>query len=351
MSLERLAPEQNDTLDGIQEPVETRQLFGHNEIARQVAAAYREGKLHHALLLVGPQGIGKATFAMHLARHLLAHPDPVGAPETFAPADPDSSIFRQVATGAHASVLHLTRPFNDKTKKFATFITVDEIRKVARFLSLRTHDGSYRVVIVDPADDMNRNAANALLKSLEEPPERVVFMLISHAPGGLLPTIRSRCQVLRMAPLGDADMQAALGAAGINVPADAEARAALFGRAAGSVRQAILLSEYGGLELAEAADRFLAAGRRDPLDAYKLADAVAGRDRGIQFDLLNRHVLDRLAAAASTAATEGDARRAGRLAEAWSDASRSLSEAEEYNLDKREHVVGMLHRIAAALAA
>ena len=349
MSAESLAPARHDTLDGIPDPAESVRLFGHSEAVAQVADAYREGRLHHALLLAGPQGIGKATFAYHLARHLLAHPEPREAPASFQPADASSALFRQVASGVHPSVLHLTRPYNDKTKKFATLITVDEIRKVAKFLSMRTHDGSYRIVIVDSADDMNRNAANALLKNLEEPPGRVLFILISHAQGGLLPTIRSRCQTVRMSPLAEQDMDDALTAAGIKLPDDPQARERLTARAGGSARQAILLAEYGGLELAEAADRFLGASRRDPLDAYKLADAVTGREREVQFELLNRHILDRLAEAATAAAESGDIRRAGRLAAAWDAASQALATADEYNLDKREHVIGQLNRVAAEL--
>ncbi|TIX19989.1 DNA polymerase III subunit delta', partial [Mesorhizobium sp.] len=209
MIFERIAPEQHDTLDGVPEPSETPFLIGHSQAAGMLTAAYRAGKLPHALIFSGPVGIGKATLAFHLAHHLLKHPDFAQAPESLATPDPASSLFRQIATGAHPGVLHLTRPLNDKTKSFKTVVTVDEIRKVNRFLSLTSHDGSYRVVIVDPADDMNTNAANALLKNLEEPPARTLFILIVHAPGSLLPTIRSRCQVVRLTPLDAEDLMAA----------------------------------------------------------------------------------------------------------------------------------------------
>ena len=198
LMFERIAPEQHDTLDGIPEPAENPHLFGHGEAASMLAAAYRAGKLPHALLFAGPLGVGKATLAFHLAYHLLKFPRHESAPAELAKPDPDSALFRQIAIGAHPSVLHLTRPANEKTKGFKTVVTVDEIRRVNRFLSMTSHDGGYRVVIVDPADDMNVNAANALLKNLEEPPSRTVFILISHSPGGLLPTIRSRCQMVRL---------------------------------------------------------------------------------------------------------------------------------------------------------
>ncbi|RUW17149.1 DNA polymerase III subunit delta', partial [Mesorhizobium sp. M1E.F.Ca.ET.041.01.1.1] len=210
MIFERIAPEQHDTLDGVPEPSETPRLIGHAQAAGMLAAAYRAGKLPHALILTGPLGIGKATLAFHLAHHVLKYPDFTAAPGTLAVPDPASSLFRLIATGAHPSVLHLTRPANDKTKSFKTVLTVDEIRKVSRFLSMTSHDGSYRVVIVDPADDMNTNAANALLKNLEEPPARTLFILIVHAPGSLLPTIRSRCQMVRLTPLAADELMAVL---------------------------------------------------------------------------------------------------------------------------------------------
>jgi DNA polymerase-3 subunit delta' len=347
---ERLAPEQADSLPDIPEPAENPHLFGHAQHAAQIAAAYRTGKLHHALLLAGPKGIGKATFAFHLAHHLLSHPRAADAPESFGRPDPESAVARQVASGAHPAVLHLTRPYDDKTKKFKSAITVDEIRRVGRFLSLRAHDDSYRVVIVDPADEMNRNAANALLKSLEEPPARAIFLLISHAPGTLLPTIRSRCQLLRFAPLSEAEIGSVLGSFGSGLPDAPDARRALVERAGGSARQAILLAEHGGFDVTEAADQFIATARRDPLDAYKLADAVTGRDRTVTFDILNEHLLDRIAREAGEAASRGEERRAARLADLWDEANATIRDTDTYNLDRRQHVVGLLNRIGEALS-
>lgn len=348
---DRLAPEQHDSLPDIVEPAENPHLVGHDEQARMIAAAYRADKLHHALLLTGPKGVGKATFAFHLAHHLLKHPHGASAPDAFSSPDMASSLSRQIASGAHRSVLHLTRPYDEKSKKFKTAITVDEIRRVSRFLSMRSHDDSYRIVIVDPADDMNRNAANALLKNLEEPPARAIFVLISHAPGGLLPTIRSRCQVLRMHPLGPDDLDAALGAVASGLPEDKAARDAMVALAGGSARQAILLSEYGGFDIMQATDRYLAQKRHDPLDAYKLADAVGGREQEIQFGMLNDHLLDRIAGEAAGAAGAGDARRAARLSELWQGANSAIIETETFNLDKRQHVVGLLRRVGEALRA
>jgi len=347
---ERLAPEQADSLADIPEPAENPRLVGHSEHAAQLAAAYRAGKLHHALLLTGPKGIGKATFAFRLAHHLLANPVGEHAAESFADPDVGGSTFRQVASGAHPAVLHLTRPYDEKAKKFKGAITVDEVRRVGRFLSLRAHDDSYRVVIVDPADDMNRNAANALLKSLEEPPPRALFVLISHSPGGLLPTVRSRCQVRRMSPLSEGEIERVLAGFGSALPADPEARRILVERAGGSARQAVLLAQHGGFDVTQGADQFIAKTRRDPYDSYRLADAVTGKDQTVTFDILNDHLLERIAAEATRAAGNGEGRRAARLAALWEEASATIRETGTYNLDKRQHVVSLLNRIGDAIA-
>ncbi|MDX8537557.1 DNA polymerase III subunit delta' [Mesorhizobium sp. M4B.F.Ca.ET.089.01.1.1] len=349
MIFERIAPEQHDTLDGVPEPSETARLIGHGQAASMLATAYRAGKLPHALILAGPVGIGKATLAFHLAHHLLKHPAFERAPDVIAQPDPASSLFRQIATGAHPSVLHLTRPANDKTKSFKTVVTVDEIRRVSRFLSMTSHDGSYRVVIVDPADDMNTNAANALLKSLEEPPARTLFILIVHAPGSLLPTIRSRCQMVRLTPLGDEELMTVLQGIEPPPPEEPAARAALAERAGGSARNAILLTQYGGLEIAAALDALVAARKGDVAGAHRLAEAVAGRDQAIQFDIFNRHALDLLSSRASEAALAGDLARAKALSEAWQEAQNAISETETYNLDKKQHALIMIDRLNSAM--
>ena len=346
---ERIAPEQHDTLDGVPEPSENPRLFGHDEAADMIATAYRAGKLPHALLLAGPQGIGKATLAFHLAYHLLKYPDATQAPDRLAMPDASSSLFRQIAMGAHPAILHLTRPQNDKTKSFKTVLTVDEVRKVNRFLSMTSHDGGYRVVIVDPADDMNTNAANALLKNLEEPPARTVFVLITHSPGALLPTIRSRCQTIRLSPLDPDSLMRVLANVESPPPESAEARNALAGRAGGSARNAIILTQYGGLEIADALDGLLAAPRLDIAAAHKLADVVSGRDQAIQFDIFNRRALDLLSDAASEAAMASQLERASMLSDTWQDASKAISETETYKLDRKQHVLTMNDRLYAVM--
>ena len=350
MSFVRLAPEQFDTIPDIAEPAENPLLVGHDEAMAQVAAAYRSGKLHHALLLSGPPGIGKATFAFHLAHHLVANPVPADAPATFSSRDPGSSLFRQIAQGAHPSVLHLTRPVNDKTKGFKSAVTVDEIRRINRFLGMTSSDGGYRVAIVDPADDMNTNAANALLKNLEEPPPRTLFVLIAHSPGGLLPTIRSRCQTIKLKPLDDASLLHVLEGLRTPLPDDQGGRQALAARAGGSVRDALLMTQYGGLDIAEAMAGTLQAREFDVADAWRIAEAVGGRDNAVQFAIFNQTALDLIADRARQAALAGDVGRAASCSELWREAERLIAETDTYNLDKKQHVCGLLQRMWQALS-
>ncbi|MCO5157145.1 MAG: DNA polymerase III subunit delta' [Aquamicrobium sp.] len=351
MSFTRLAPEQFDTIPDIAEPAENPFLAGHDEAGAHVAAAYRAGRLHHALLLAGPSGIGKATFAFHLAEHLLRYPHAGEAPEGLAPRDPDLPLFRQIAQGAHPSVLHLTRPLNEKTKAFKSAVTVDEIRRIGRFLSMTSHDGSWRVVIVDPADDMNANAANALLKNLEEPPPRTQFVLIAHSPGGLLPTIRSRCHLVRLKPLETPALISVLERLEADVPETEAGRAALAARAGGSVREALLLTRYGGLDIAEAISRILGERAFPVAEAWRAAEAVGGRDATVQFSIFNQSALDSVSGWARHAGETGDLAGAARLSELWREMERLTVETETYNLDKRQHAMGLLRRMWQAAKA
>ncbi|MGQ2907386.1 MAG: DNA polymerase III subunit delta' [Aliihoeflea sp.] len=345
MSFERIAPEQYDSIPEVPEPVEHAELFGHVGEADELARAYRTGKFHHALILSGTRGIGKATLAFRLAHHLLANPRPAEAPSTLARPDTASTLFRLMAQGAHPSLLHLTRPAADRGAGFKSAVTVDEIRRVGRFLSMTSHDGGYRVVIVDAADDMNRNAANALLKSLEEPPPRTLFLLVVHSIGRMLPTIRSRCQLLKLKPLASDDLLAALRAVS---PGSEEVPDDLAAKASGSVREALLMTQFGGLDIANAVDVVVSGGRFDVAAAYRIADAVGGRDSTVQFRLFNEHVAGIAEARAQAAGRAGDAELAARLADQWFGVRQRIVDTDTYNLDKRQHVVGLLGQLCAA---
>lgn len=346
---ERLAPEQYDTLADIPEPVENTFLVGHEDALDMVASAYRVGKLHHALMVAGPRGTGKATLAFRIAHHLFRYPDPAQAPGQIAEVDTESQAFRLAIRGAHPGLLHLTRPFIERDKKFRNAITVDEVRRVGRFLSMTPPDGGWRVVIVDSADDMNNSAANALLKNLEEPPARTLFVLIAHSPGRLLPTIRSRCHVVRVKPLDPAQLERVLERLGAPVPQEPEMRQFLIQQAEGSVRNAILLTQFGGLEIASAMQDILAADRFDVAGSHKLAEVVGNRDAQVQYDLFNQMVLDRVAGIAEQAAQANQLMLAERFARLWEELAQRMRDTDTFNLDRKQHSINMLRQLHEAM--
>lgn len=339
-----LAPASFDALDGFPEPSEALRLVGHEDIAAAIASAHANGRLHHALILAGPKGIGKATLAFRVARHLLGGGDLFDlsrAPDTA------SSVFRQVAQHAHHSVLYIGRPQTD-SGSFKTQVTVDEIRRIGAFLAKRSHDGSWRVVIVDGADEMNRNAANALLKNLEEPPANTLFLLVTHQLSRLLPTIRSRCQLHRLRALSDEQILEALDGLPVSMPADATDRAAWLAQARGSVRLAILLAEFGGNDISGAIAKSLEGREINLKTAHALAGSLSGRAMDIQFSLFCDFIRERFEQAAHDLAGQGRAAQSVAAADAYTAFERTLRETETYNLDRKQFIVAALGALKSA---
>lgn len=325
-------------LEGAIWPAENTRLFGHEEAEAFLAQSYRSGKGHHAILIEGPAGIGKATLAFRFANHVLSHPDPESAPERIGDPDPQSVVSRQIASGASHNLLHLARPVDEKTGKVKSAITVDEARRAGRFFSQTSGTGNWRIVIVDAADDMNRNAANAILKILEEPPKRALFLLISHAPGKLLPTIRSRCLPLKLSALGDEAMVAALANLGIDA-----GEAGLLGAANGSVGEVLKLVNYGGGEIVAAYEEVLSAQGPSARKAmHRLADAISGRDNDTVFEFFASHVGDDLMSRARAAAIAGEVVAAERLSRLHADVVERLAVSDAYNLDRKQTILSIL---------
>ena len=298
-----------DQIDGAPHPRDTAEVFGQDAAETAFLDAFSTGRLHHAGMLTGPKGIGKATLAWRMARFLLATPDVqdeglFGAPpppETLD-IDPDHPVVHRIQAGAEPGLAAITRSLNDQGRLRGE-IVVDDIRKLGKFFGLSSADGGRRVVIVDSADEMNVSAANALLKMLEEPPARTTLLLVSHQPSRLLPTIRSRCRSLRLGPLGADDMQAALSQTGTDLPNQTGYLAAL---AAGSVGDAVRLINLGGLEIyAELIAILGTLPRMDRQRALALAEAAAQRGAAERFELLLTLIdvaLSRLAVTGATGA-------------------------------------------------
>jgi len=251
----KAVPDDDD--EGILHPRRIIDLYGHEQAEKTLLDAFNSGRLAHAWLLCGPKGIGKATLAYRFARFLLTQGGgaddglfggdlPQNDPDTLFVAD-DGPIYNRIAAGGHADLRAIERQFDEKKGKFRTEIVVDDVRAIGSFMSLSAAEGGWRIVIIDSADDMNRNAANAVLKVLEEPPARAILLLVSHNPGRLLPTIRSRCRKLMLSNLDEnvvtkllLDQHTELS------PDDASALARL---AEGSIGRALDLEAEGGLEL------------------------------------------------------------------------------------------------------
>lgn len=301
-----------DRVEGYPHPRESRSLFGQDRAQDAFLDAWRGGRLHHAWLLRGPQGIGKATLSYRIARALIAQEVPqaggfFGDAEPVVPSNldvpQDCPVQSRIEAQGEPRLSILRRTPNPTTDRMRNEITVDDVRAMRRFLQLSAADGGWRVIIVDDADQMNRNAANALLKYLEEPPPSCLFLLISHAPAGLLPTIRSRCRTLDLAPLGPDDLAFALQSAGATAPAGAET--ALAQLSTGSVGQSLRLMAGDGLQTYGHLIALMSGGQGVDRGAMtQLAEACAGRqnvDRYATVLGLLKILLARLAKVAATA--------------------------------------------------
>ena len=332
-------------------PRETGALFGHREAEMALLNAYRSGRIPHAWLIGGPQGIGKATLAYRMARFVLAHRNPLASEaqraETLA-VDPSDPVARHVAAGAHGGLLTLERTVNEKGV-MRTVITVDETRETISFFGSTAAVEGWRVCIVDTVDELNPNAANALLKVLEEPPHQSLFLLVSHAPARVLPTIQSRCRKLPLRPLTVGDvMRAAAQTANITIddPALAEAAEA----AEGSVARALTLLGGDALKLHLRTAALLATlPRVDPRELHALGDALGGSDRvalASFIDSVDRWVSERLRA--DDANANANLPRLARLAEVWEKINRAARDTAEYNLERKPLVFSVFGLLAEA---
>jgi DNA polymerase-3 subunit delta' len=330
------------------EPLHPRDMFALEGVAEPEAAfleALERGRLHHAWLLVGPEGVGKASFAYRAARRLLgARPDPAYG---LLGASPDDPVSRQVSARAHPDLLVLEREtYDGKTRRN---IPVDEARKLPEFFSRSPASAPYRVAIIDAADDMNVNAANAVLKTLEEPPPKGVLLLVSHAPGRLLGTIRSRCRKLGF-KAWDVERTAAFveDRAGVAGP-DARRLAEM---ARGAPGRALALAAADALDADRIAQELLRRlPQTDDARLQAVADTFRGAEGQARFELLFERLADRVRIMAEETAGQGGAGSLDRWAEAWETLVRLPVEAEAVNLDRQDAfwtAVGRLREAARA---
>ena len=274
-------------------PKTTEQIIGHVVIEQQLLDSFNAGRFPHALIFSGPQGIGKATMAYRVARFLLRHgqtsaPEDslFGAPEpithTSLNVNRNDPVFMRVASGGHTDLLSIERPYDDTKGRFKDTLPVEEVRKITPFLRLTAADGGWRVVIVDDADTMNRNAQNALLKILEEPPPHTVLILVAHRAGALLPTIRSRSRLIHFSTLSPDHMRDLLAANGHRP--SAQELEIIMALSEGSIGKALHLLSADGIPLLGQILDLLDQPAPDWIAIHKFSDYCATTDHG--FDLV-----------------------------------------------------------------
>ncbi len=331
-------------------PRETTSFFGHLGAEQALLDAYKSGRMPHAWLIGGPPGIGKATLAFRLARFVLAFPDsqaPAVRQAELLAVDENNAVSRRIAARAHGDLLVLERTINEQTGKPYTVIRVDDVRRTVSFFGSTSNEGGWRIAIVDAVDNLQREGANALLKILEEPPPRTLLLLVSHAPGRELPTIRSRCHRLLLRPLDQSDVAKALAAAIGRDMDDRELRDAASA-AEGSIARALQLLEGVGLPVRQRILELLTQiPNPDPRALHAIGEALGGADPqtlAIFMDLVNAWLSARLSPDA------GDLnRRLGqldRLASTWETVNRQAREVETYNLERKPFVFAVFGALA-----
>jgi DNA polymerase-3 subunit delta' len=339
-----------DALAGAPHPRHVYSLVGHERAEAEMLSAYREGRLAHAWLIGGREGIGKATLAWRFARFALANPDPtaeVVREATNLHVEPTHPAARLLAGLAHPDFSLIRREWQGATKRLASEISVEGVRQGLQVFQLSAAFGGWRIAIVDSAEDLNRNSANALLKMIEEPPQRSLILIISHRPSQVLPTIRSRCRRLRLDPLNEDEIvRAVIGLGGPWCESGANAVAAAAKRANGSVREALIRLAPESEGVSALIDSILAGlPHPDPRAVVRLADAVSGRAGDDAYRAFHREIYAWLVTYARD--VEPGSLRVEEIGELWDRIRDADRETEALNLDRRLHILALFAEIAA----
>ncbi len=349
---------ESDRIGELPHPRVQYELFGHENAAATLASAARSNRLAHAWIIGGPKGVGKATLAWRFARALLVH-GAANCPDDLSVA-PDHPVVRRIAALAHPDIMLIRRPWDQERKRPRTELPIEEIRRLNGLFSRHASEGGYRIAIIDAADDMNRAAENALLKTLEEPPRDALLLLVAHVPGALLPTTRSRSRMLNLRPLDGSTMTRAL--AKLAPDLEEETLSILAGLSEGCPGRALELVELGGLDLYRGITGVLVSlPRLNGEVLFGLADRVARGtgDRGLSlFVQLLSGILQRVVRGAFGAPPEvpDEAQLIDRMRtlaplEAWVVLWENLQamaiRADALNLDKKQLVLNAFFEMEA----
>jgi len=329
------------------QPRATTVLFGHAAAEAALLAAYRSARVPHAFLIAGPRGIGKATLAYRMARFVLANPDPAAAAvqaATSLAVDARHAVSRHIAAQAQRDLLILERTPNEKGV-MRQQIAVDDVRRTVSFFGSTAGEGGWRVAIVDAVDELNRSGANALLKVLEEPPQRALLLLVSHSAARVPATLRSRCRILALRPLAAAEVAAAAGAA-MGLAADDSDLVAAAAAADGSVARAMALLDEDAMALRQRALALLdRLPELNPGALHALGEALAGTDPqplAAFVDTINAWLSRRLER------EQGELAHLARLAEVFERINQAARDAETYNLERKPLVFDVFGLLAEA---
>ena len=349
------APEESDCFEGAPHPRETFDLFGHRDAEKTLLDAFREGRLAQTWIIGGREGIGKATLAWRFARFLLANPDPQSpAVQTADDLAVDAShpVARRIAALAHGDLVVLRREWNNENKRHYTEIRVDDARTIMARFQQAAAEGGWRIAIIDCAEDLNRSTANALLKLIEEPPPRSLFLFVAHRPAQILATVRSRSHLLMLSPLQPEDVAKAVAGLGGEwsemSPGDIATAAA---RSGGSVRDALRLLGSDGLNLIAQIDKLLEGlPDVDWKKVQQLAESLQKRDATADFEAAQAAICDWIDARVRGIAVQSgvSASQLAPYAEVWEKFARSARETDTYNLDRRALILSIFTDLAAA---
>lgn len=348
-------------------------VFGHEKAEREFLDSFNSGRLHHGWLITGPKGIGKATLAWKCAKFLLSEDDSVSNDGLFGDdlsshatsldIDPDKPVIHRIKSGGHGGIIATERSVNTKTGKLRNDIVIDDIRKVISFFSRTSSEGGWRVALIDAADEMNTNAANALLKVLEEPPEKSILFLIAHSPGKLLPTIKSRCRTLELNALSGDSVRSML--AHKYADMDTATMNTLAALAAGAPGRAIQMEQLGGAAIYT--KTFKAISSVPNLNIPEI-HSLAGEYASIKADAEYRlfiqiftAFIERITKAAviedqSREIIEGENQQLSRISlmarvdkwlELWEKVGHLIQRADAVNLDRKQVIVSLFSELKA----
>ena len=358
----------DDAGGNVMEPRENPDLLGHAEAESELLSAWNGSRFAHSWLITGPRGVGKATLAYRLARFVLAAggEGPSREPDSLAVGREDP-VFRRVASRAHADLRVVERGLDVQRGRRREEIVVDDARDLVSFFAMTAAEGKWRVAIVDAADEMNRNAANALLKTLEEPPAHGLMIMVAHVPGRVPATLRSRCRRLSLRGLAPELVSQVVAERRPDIAADR--RAALGRLADGSPGQALALADTDGLTLYEELVALISdLPAVDMLAVHRLGDRVGKRDGVDAFRLIAGLLprwLEGMIRGAATGTfpepvTPGENEVMARLArtgglerwcEVWENARDLFSAADAVNLDRKQVLLTVFSTLRAASRA